>query len=205
MRWRVAVSAAIGLASGVLCWFLMRHFHQDAADFRWALHLAQRVAAGQNPYDTPLEQYPLTAALFALPLLRLSSEAAAGFFWGASSFLLAFGLTRYGYHRLPCFSRLPLLGRYAHCAVVANHFRQRVLSPALARNDGETASWTAHRSHSLDARGTDGLCGGARLEHSLAAFVADAVDSSVAALPAFCATVSFAWATSAVGFVPLSR
>jgi len=107
MRWRVAVSAAIGLASGVLCWFLMRHFHQDAADFRWALHLAQRVAAGQNPYDTPLEQYPLTAALFALPFVRLSPEAAAGFFWGASSFLLAFGLTRNGYHRLLVFLAYP--------------------------------------------------------------------------------------------------
>jgi hypothetical protein len=107
MRWRVAVSAAIGVASGAFCWFLMRHFHQDAADFRWALHLAHRLAAGQNPYDTPLEQYPVTAALFALPFLRLSPEAAAGCFWGISSFLLAFGLTRSGYHRLLVFLAYP--------------------------------------------------------------------------------------------------
>jgi len=40
MKLRIAVSAVIGLASGVFCWFLMKHFHQDAADFRWALHLA---------------------------------------------------------------------------------------------------------------------------------------------------------------------
>ena len=44
----------------------MKHFHQDAADFRWALHLADRMLARQNPYDTPLEQYPLTAGVFAL-------------------------------------------------------------------------------------------------------------------------------------------
>jgi len=85
----------------------MKHFHQDAADFRWALHLAQRLLARQNPYDTRLEQYPLTAAFFALPFLRLQPEVAAGFFWGISSFLLAFGLTRDGYTRLLIFLAYP--------------------------------------------------------------------------------------------------
>jgi len=107
MRWRIAVSAAIGFASGAFCWFLMKHFHQDAADFRWALHLAHRLLARQNPYDTPLEQYPLTAGLFALPFLRLQPEIAAGIFWGISSALLAFGLTRHGYTRLLIFLAYP--------------------------------------------------------------------------------------------------
>lgn len=107
MRWRIAVSAAIGFASGAICWFLMKHFHQDAADFRWALHLAQRVLARQNPYDTPLEQYPLTAAIFALPFLRLPPELAAGIFWGIGSGLLAFGLTRHGYTGLLIFFAYP--------------------------------------------------------------------------------------------------
>lgn len=107
MRWRIAVSAVIGLASGTFCWFLMKHFHQDAADFRWALHLADRLLARQNPYDTPFEQYPLTAGLFALPFLRLQPEVAAGLFWGISSFLLAFGLTRNGYARLLIFLAYP--------------------------------------------------------------------------------------------------
>jgi hypothetical protein len=107
MRWRVAVSVAIGLASGAMCWFLMKRLHQDAADFRWALHLAHRLLAGQNPYDTPLEQYPLTAALFALPFLGLPPELAAGLFWGISSFLLAFGLTRHDYTRLLIFLAYP--------------------------------------------------------------------------------------------------
>lgn len=107
MRWRIAVSAAIGVASGAFCWYLMKHLHQDAADFRWALHLAQGILDHRNPYDTPLEQYPLTAGLFALPFLRLQPAVAAGVFWGISSALLAFGLTRHGYTRLLVFLAYP--------------------------------------------------------------------------------------------------
>jgi len=107
MRWRVAVSAAIGVSSGAFCWFLMKRFHQDAADFRWALHIADKLLARQNPYDTPLEQYPLTAGLLALPFVRLQPELAAGLFWGISSALLAFGMTRHGYTRLLVFLAYP--------------------------------------------------------------------------------------------------
>jgi hypothetical protein len=103
----MAVSAAIGLTSGLVCWFLMKHFHQDAADLRWAIHAAQRLLSRQNPYDTPLEQYPLTAALLALPFVRLQPEVAAGLFYGISSALLAFGLTRRGYERLLIFLAYP--------------------------------------------------------------------------------------------------
>src|SRR3974390_1240300 len=77
MRWRIAVSAVIGFASGAFCWFLMVRLHQRAADFGWALHLADRLLAGQNPYDTPLEQYPPTAALFPFPLLPLAPRLPA--------------------------------------------------------------------------------------------------------------------------------
>jgi hypothetical protein len=107
MKLRIAVSTAVGLASGAFCWFLMKHLHQDAADFRWALHLAHRLLAGQNPYDTALEQYPLTAALFALPFVRLQPEVAAGLFYGLSSALLAFGFTRRGYRGLMIFLAYP--------------------------------------------------------------------------------------------------
>ena len=107
MKLRIIVSAAIGSASGVFCWFLMAHTHQHAADFRWALDLAQRLLARQNPYDTPLEQYPLTAALFALPLVRLQPEIAAGAFYGLSSALLAFGLSRHSYRGLLVFLAYP--------------------------------------------------------------------------------------------------
>jgi hypothetical protein len=107
VRKRITVAAAVGVASGTFCWFLMKHFHQDAADFRWAVHLAQRLLAGQNPYDTPFEQYPLTAALFALPFVRLQPETAAGLFYGISSAALAFGLTRHSYRGLMVFLAYP--------------------------------------------------------------------------------------------------
>jgi hypothetical protein len=107
MKLRVVVSAAVGLASGIFCWFLMKHLHQDAADFRWALHLAHRLLARQNPYDTPFEQYPLTAGLLALPFVRFQPETAAGLFYGISSAVLAFGLTRYSYRGLLIFLAYP--------------------------------------------------------------------------------------------------
>jgi len=107
MRWRFVVSAGLGFASGAFCWFLIKRLHQDAADFHWALHLADRLLARQNPYDTPLEQYPLTTAFFALPFVRLQPEIAAALFWGISSFVLAFGLTRHGYTRLLIFLAYP--------------------------------------------------------------------------------------------------
>jgi hypothetical protein len=107
MRKRITVAAVVGLATGTFCWFLLRRFHQGAADFHWALHLAERLVARQDPYDTPLEQYPLPAAFPALPLLRLPPEIAAGLFYGISSALLAFGLTRENYGRLRVFLAYP--------------------------------------------------------------------------------------------------
>jgi hypothetical protein len=107
MRSRLVVSLAVGIATGLFCGCLLRHFRQGAADFGWALRAARYASARQNPYDTPLEQYPLTAALLSLPLVRLPGEIAGGIFYGLSSALLAFGLTRYGYHRLLVFLAYP--------------------------------------------------------------------------------------------------
>jgi hypothetical protein len=107
MRLRITISGAIGIVAGVVCWLLLKHLHQDAADFRWAIRLTNRLLARQNPYDTPFEQYPVTAAFFTLPFLRLQPETAAGFFYGISSALLAFGLTRHGYRRLLVFLAFP--------------------------------------------------------------------------------------------------
>jgi hypothetical protein len=107
LRLRISISVLIGLATGLFCWFLMVHFQQGAADFGWAIRGARYLLARQNPYDTPLEQYPMTAALFGLPFVRMRLEVAAGIFWGLSSALLAFGLTRHGYHRLLVFLAYP--------------------------------------------------------------------------------------------------
>ncbi len=78
-----------------------------AGDFLWTLHLAQNWLAGKNPYDETWQIYPFTAALWGLPLAHLSREAAAGIFFGCSSALLAFGLTRHGYQRLLIFLAYP--------------------------------------------------------------------------------------------------
>jgi hypothetical protein len=107
MRTRFAISALIGIAIGFFCWFVLRRVHQGAADFHWAIYLAQRLLAHQNPYDTPYEQYPAPAVFVALPLLRRTPEAAAGIFYGISSFLLALGLTRNNFVRLRAFLAYP--------------------------------------------------------------------------------------------------
>ena len=107
MRWRILISAGIGLASGAFCWFLLVHFQQGAADFNWVIRAARYLLARKNPYDTPLEQYPLTAAFFGLPFVWMRPEIAGGLFYGIGSALLAFGLTRQGYHRLLVFLAYP--------------------------------------------------------------------------------------------------
>jgi hypothetical protein len=106
-RWRIAISALIGMATGLFCFVLQRRLKLGAGDFGWAIHLAQRFLAGQNPYDTSYEQYPFTAGLFALPFVRVRPELAAGVFYGIGSALLAFGVTRNGYHRLAIFLAYP--------------------------------------------------------------------------------------------------
>jgi hypothetical protein len=137
MRLRVAVSLAIGLLSGLFCWFLLHKFQQGAADFQWAIRGAQSMLAGRNPYDTPLEQYPMTAALFALPFLRLLPEIAAGTFFGISSGLLAFGLTGQGYVRLFTFLAFPywaaILTAQWSPLVTASAFFPLLLPVALAK------------------------------------------------------------------------
>jgi hypothetical protein len=110
LRLRICISAAIGVASAAFCYFLLVHFRQGAADFGWAIHAAQRLLTGQNPYDTPLEQYPLTAAVFGLPFVALRPEVTGALFYGISSALLAFGLTRHGYHHLFVFLAYPYWG-----------------------------------------------------------------------------------------------
>ena len=110
MRLRICISAMIGVASAAFCYFLMLHFHQGAADFGWTVRVARLVLAGQNPYNTSLEQYPLTAAFFGVPFVWLRPEMAAALFYGISSALLAFGISRHGYHRLLVFLAYPFWG-----------------------------------------------------------------------------------------------
>jgi hypothetical protein len=107
LRPRLVISAAIGLASGGYCWFLLQHFRLGAADFNWAIWAAQDLLAHRNPYGRPMQLYPLPAALFGLPFVWSRPEVAAGVFYGIGSALLAFGLSGKGYHRLLVFLAYP--------------------------------------------------------------------------------------------------
>ena len=107
MRKRLLISVACGVTSGLFCWILHVRLHQGAGDFTFPIRLAQNLLAGTNLYDSYLQQYPLTAGVFALPFVRLQPEAAAGLFIALSTTLLAFGLTRDGYTRLFVFLAYP--------------------------------------------------------------------------------------------------
>ncbi len=107
MRLRIQISGGIGLASGIFCWYLLKHFHLGAGDFGWAILAARDVLAHKDPYQRTLQLYPLPAALFGLPFIYLKGEIAGGIFYGASSALLAFALMRDGYHRLLIFLAYP--------------------------------------------------------------------------------------------------
>jgi hypothetical protein len=68
---------------------------------------ARALFTQQNPYALPGQLYPLPAALFGLPFVAVPPAVAAGIFYGSSSALLAFGLTKSGYHRLTVFLAYP--------------------------------------------------------------------------------------------------
>ena len=110
MRIRILVSAAIGIASGLTSWYLLRRLGLGAADFNWSYDAAHALISHRDPYAGTLPgiiPYPLTAALYALPFAWLPRGAAAGVFFGTSSALLAFGLIRDDYRRLLIFLAYP--------------------------------------------------------------------------------------------------
>lgn len=107
MRTRLFISTAIGLASGVFCWDLMVHVHQGSGDFTWAIQAARDLLAGKNPYATRWQLYPLPAAIFGLPFIKMQPEVAAGLFYGISSALLAFGVMQRGIWHLLIFLAYP--------------------------------------------------------------------------------------------------
>ncbi|MGH9528719.1 MAG: hypothetical protein ACRD2S_02240 [Terriglobales bacterium] len=137
MRLRIFISSGIGLASGIFCWYLLNHFHQGAGDFRWAIFAARDLLERRNPYQRTLQLYPLPAALFGFPFVFLKSEVAGGVFYGVSSALLAFGLTKDGYHRLLIFLAYPywagILTAQWSPLIMASAFLPLALPAALAK------------------------------------------------------------------------
>ncbi len=134
---RITVSALIGVASGIFCWLLLTHTHRTGGDFNWATWAVQDLLAGRNPYDRPMQLYPLTAAIFGLPFAWMRPAVASGAFYGISSALLAFGVSRHGYHRLLLFLAYPywagLLEAQWAPLIMASAFLAPLLPATLAK------------------------------------------------------------------------
>ena len=110
MRTRLAVSVAIGLFVGLLTWWVLLRLGIGAGDFNWAYDAARALIAGRDPYSgTPpgTIPYPLPAVLFAIPFAWLPREVAGATFFGVSSAVLSFGLTKQNYVRLLAFFCYP--------------------------------------------------------------------------------------------------
>lgn len=104
---RIAVALLVGCLSGFPCWAI--HGKPVANDFYWTLQAAHDLLTGHNPYDGGFQvaPYPLPAAIIGLPFAFLEARLAGALFFGASSALLAFGLSRDGYSRLLVFLAFP--------------------------------------------------------------------------------------------------
>ena len=84
----------MGLVGGAYCWAVLTHLQIGAGDFGWAIFAARDLLSHTNPYERPMQLYPIPAALFGLPFVSLPGPLAGGLFYGISSALLAFGLLR---------------------------------------------------------------------------------------------------------------
>ena len=107
IRGRFVISALFGIGAGMFCWLLLRRWQQGAGDFSWAIRAAQDLLAHRNPYQRTSQFYPLPAALFGLPFVKSSPDLAGAIFYGVSTALLAFGITRDGYRYLLIFMAYP--------------------------------------------------------------------------------------------------
>ncbi len=118
---RIGIALLIGAAAGFFTW-LNLHMQSPSSianDFTWHWRAARALLDGQSPYDVikatgayPFNagyKYPLTATVIVLPLGYFSPRIAAGLFIGVSSALLAFGLTRHDYRKLPMFLSVPFI------------------------------------------------------------------------------------------------
>lgn len=137
MRLRILISAAIGVASAIYCWFLLSRLHLGAGDFSWAIWAAQDLLAHRNPYERHMQLYPIPCAIFGLPFIWMPPSVAGGAFYGISSALMAFGLSRHGYHRLLVFLAYPyyagLITAQWTPLIVASAFLPPLLPATLAK------------------------------------------------------------------------
>ncbi|MFL5575706.1 MAG: hypothetical protein ACJ79S_07060 [Gemmatimonadaceae bacterium] len=113
---RVAVAAILAILAAAL---VSTRGPEYVSDFDQLLAGGRALRAGGSPYaavgpgrafDWPWPlYYPLPAILFALPFSYLPLVAARATFFGISSALFAFAITRESWHRLPVFASAAMM------------------------------------------------------------------------------------------------
>lgn len=116
---RLALALAVGGTSGWISHAALLRRHVLAGDFTWPWRAARILLQGHDPYVViqatgryPFDDaflYPLPAALVALPLAPLRAELAGALFVALTTALLAFVITRDGWHRVPMLVSAPFL------------------------------------------------------------------------------------------------
>lgn len=117
-RRRIAVALALGLASALFTWLVMRP-ETAIPDFPFWWRAARILAAGGNPYHEmpqtptwPLPDrlyYPLPAVLITLPIASLPLPAAGALMMGSASAILAWSASGQGFGRLWMFASPPYI------------------------------------------------------------------------------------------------
>jgi hypothetical protein len=118
MRRRVAVAAALATVAFCLTYYkMLQEPGGMAGDYTWYWRAARALIDGHSPYDVikpvgpyPFDQgfnYPMTTAMMIVPLAWMNPALGSAIVMGIGTFLLAFGITRDGYARLPLFGSIP--------------------------------------------------------------------------------------------------
>lgn len=121
MKWspRVRLALTIGIAAAAVAIALTEYAITPGrhSDFGPVWFGARALLAGSNPwaqvgpgltFDWPWQLlYPVPALVLAIPFAPASEILATAAFVGISTFLLAWGATRSGPHRLPAFASFP--------------------------------------------------------------------------------------------------
>ena len=133
LRQRILVAIGIGLVSGIAA-FLLHRRHGFWPDFVFPWTAARHLLDGRDPYvalpgglPEPFESpllYPLPTVLASVPVAWLSLAAAGGVMMGISAALLAFVVSRGGWHRLWMLASAPFvmavnLGQWSPLVAVA--------------------------------------------------------------------------------------
>jgi hypothetical protein len=109
---RILIASLIAIVSGAICWSWLHYAPLGGGgDFKWTYVAGQDLIAGRDPFQPPDDPawvpYPLTAAVVGLLFAPLPLTLASAVFFGLSSGLLAFGLTRKAYLPLLAFLAAP--------------------------------------------------------------------------------------------------